>query len=326
MKRFNKILICGLLISGFSSVFAATAKYQSDNYNINVTYNDTVVPGDAIFVKMTFTLQKFHKKSKNEQEKKAALQFSKEKKIIENAPFYTLSKKKNQSTVEMLCGIPVSPWLQPDSYELKVIYSLSDSETKEFQLPINFKMREFDSETIELDAKNTAIKSDNSPERIAQIDKLNTLLGTTITSDIFSLKPFTAPNPSTRYTAHFGDRRVYAYSNGKSSTSLHYGNDYGIPEGSEVRACAEGKVVMAEERNSTGFSIVIEHLPGLYSLYYHLSAMNVKEGQMVKQGDLIGNSGSTGLATGPHLHWEVRLNGAAVRPEFFMNNFAFDYE
>ena len=83
---------------------------------------------------------------------------------------------------------------------------------------------------------------------------------------------------------------------------------------------------MAENRISTGWSIVIEHLPGLYSLYYHLSEMEVKEGDFVKQGQLIGKSGSTGLATGPHLHWEMRLNGEAVRPEFFISNFAFEPE
>ena len=133
-----------------------------------------------------------------------------------------------------------------------------------------------------------------------------------------------SPTTSTRYTSWFGDRRVYAYSNGKSSTSLHYGNDYGIPEGSEVKACSDGKVVLAEWRNSTGWSIVIEHLPGLYSLYYHLSEMLVKEGDTVKTGDLIAKSGKTGLATGPHLHWEMRLNMSAVRPEFFLTNFTFE--
>ena len=63
--------------------------------------------------------------------------------------------------------------------------------------------------------------------------------------------------------------------------------------------------------------MVIEHMPGLYSLYYHLDSMNVKVGDMVKAGDMVGLSGSTGLATGPHLHWEVRLNGEAVNPDFF---------
>ena len=54
--------------------------------------------------------------------------------------------------------------------------------------------------------------------------------------------------------------------------------------------------------------------------------MDVKEGDLVKQGDLIAKSGSTGLATGPHLHWEMRLNGSAVRPEFFLDDFAFENE
>ena len=83
---------------------------------------------------------------------------------------------------------------------------------------------------------------------------------------------------------------------------------------------------MAEDRISTGYSVVIEHLPGLYSLYYHLSELLVKEGDMIKQGELIGKSGATGLATGPHLHWEMRLNGASVRPEFFLSNFTFEQE
>ena len=155
------------------------------------------------------------------------------------------------------------------------------------------------------------------------IDKLDTILETVIPDDVYTTKKFICPTTSTRYTAFFGDRRVYEYTNGKSSTSLHYGNDYGVPVGTDVAACADGKVVMSENRISTGNSIVIEHLPGLYSLYYHLDSSNVTEGQMVKQGDLIGKSGCTGLATGPHLHWEMRLNMCAVRPEYFMNDFAF---
>lgn len=104
---------------------------------------------------------------------------------------------------------------------------------------------------------------------------------------------------------------------------MHNGIDYGVPEGTEVSSCAQGKVVMAENRISTGLSIVIEHLPGLYSVYYHLSSLNVKEGQIVKQGELIGLSGKTGLATGPHLHWEVRLNALPVSPEFFLSDYTY---
>jgi murein DD-endopeptidase MepM/ murein hydrolase activator NlpD len=72
---------------------------------------------------------------------------------------------------------------------------------------------------------------------------------------------------------------------------------------------------MAKHRLLTGFSIVIEHLPGVYSLYYHLDKIDVKEGQMAGAGQKIGESGFTGLATGPHLHWEVRVAGNAVEPK-----------
>ena len=323
MKKFLSIVL--VMINAFC-IFAANAKYQGENYTINVIYNDTITPGDAVFARMTVTIPKNHKKNKPEAEKRAVLQLLQDKKVIESAPFYSISKSKKQNSSEMLCGIPVSLWLAEGNYSLKIVLTTPDDEVKEFILPSTLKMREFNKETLVLDEKNTAIKTDNSPERAAQIEKLNNILFTTIPSDIYSLKHFVTPTESQRYTAYCGDRRIYQYTSGKSSTSLHYGNDYGVPEGTEVKACAEGRVVMAENRISTGWSIVIEHLPGLYSLYYHLSEMKVKEGDMVKQGELIGKSGSTGLATGPHLHWEIRLNGSAVKPEFFLNNFTFENE
>jgi len=325
MKTLKRIFILAIIFIQAGFCFAKSAVFQSENYNLNVEYNEILVPGDACFVRMSINIQKGHKKSKNESEKRGALILYQDKKAIEKANFYSVGKKKNnQSYADLLCGIPISPWLSEGNYSLKVIFSYNDDETNEFTLPVVFQSRKFNSETIELNDSNTAIKTDNSPERTAQINKLNDILFTTIPADVFDLTSYACPTTSTRYTAWYGDHRIYAYSNGKSSTSLHYGNDYGIPEGSPVTACAAGKVVMAENRISTGWSIVIEHLPGLYSLYYHLSEMLVKEGDIIKKGDLIGKSGSTGLATGPHLHWEMRLNGSAVRPEFFMNNFTFE--
>lgn len=319
----KKILLTLLCLLQLNLIFAANAKYESENYNLNLTYNDVITPGDAIFVRMNITTPKTHKKSKNEPEKKATLQLIQDKKVIESAPFYSLKSRKANIT-EMLCGIPVSLWLKDGNYSLKIIYADSDADIKEFILPSRLQMRSFPEEVLELDERNTNIKTDNSPERAAQIEKLNNILFTSMPSDIFSLKKFTTPTESQRYTAYCGDRRTYVYTNGKSSTSLHYGNDYGVPTGTEVRSCAAGKVVMAESRISTGWSVVVEHLPGLYSLYYHMSELSVKEGDMVNQGQLLGKSGATGLATGPHLHWEVRLNGSAVRPEFFLNDFAFE--
>ena len=320
----KKTLLILVSLLSFTMLFAASAKYESENYNLNLNYNDVITPaGDAIFVRMNITVPKNHKKSKNEPEKKATLQLWQDKKVIETAPFYQLKSKKANIT-EMLCGIPVSLWLTEGNYSIHVIYADSENDVNEFVLPSRLQMRSFPEEKLILDERNTSIKTDNSPERAAQIDKLNNILFTTMPSDIYSLKKFTTPTESQRYTAYCGDRRTYVYTNGKSSTSLHYGNDYGVPTGTEVKSCAAGKVVMAEDRISTGWSVVVEHLPGLYSLYYHMSELSVKEGAMVTQGQLLGKSGATGLATGPHLHWEVRLNGSAVRPEFFLNDFTFE--
>jgi murein DD-endopeptidase MepM/ murein hydrolase activator NlpD len=77
-------------------------------------------------------------------------------------------------------------------------------------------------------------------------------------------------------------------------------------------------VVLAKERIITGNSVVIEHLPGVFSLYYHLQDIEVQEGQRLFQGQRIGTVGMTGLATGPHLHWELRVSGVAVDPDFFV--------
>jgi len=323
-KIFKLFCITLLLLQGFSA-FAdtATAKHQEEDCNVYVIYNDTIIPGDAVYVRMTIQTPKSHKKNKAS-EKTAVLQLYQKQKMIQHAAFYSTGKSKKANSQELLCGLPLSSWLTDNEYSLKIIFSVTEGEEKEFTLPVKFQSREFNKETIKLDETNTNIKTDNSPQRAAQINKLNEILFTIDPQAVYNLKPMTPPNPSTRYTSYFGDRRIYVYSNGKTATNEHYGNDYGVPTGSDVKACADGKVVLAEWRNSTGYSVVIEHLPGLYSLYYHNSELKVKEGDMVKGSELIAKSGATGLATGPHIHWEMRLNGCAVRPEFFTGNFTFE--
>ena len=156
------------------------------------------------------------------------------------------------------------------------------------------------------------------------MQKTIAIAGTFDTKGVYQTTAFVPPTQATRRTSYYAERRIYKYTNGKEVTSLHYGTDYGIPTGSKVTSCAAGKVVVAENRVTTGWSVCIEHLPGLYSLYYHQKELKVKEGDIVKCGDLIGLSGKTGLATGPHLHWEMRLNMEAVSPDFFTGDFTFE--
>ena len=301
-----------------------TVRFQEQTYSGSVTYNEKAQPGDAVFVRLSL---KFDGAVRKETLKNpaAVLQLFKGKERAATAQFFfTHPKNRSAETADMLAGIPLSTWLSgEETYSLKVIISTGNTQKKEITLPFSIQKKQFVSERILLDARNTEIRKDTSPERRAQIEKLNAILETVTPQDVYTLKPFTIPVNSKRITSGFGDRRVFEYTDKKTSTSLHYGIDYGVPTGTPVHSCAEGKVVLAENRISTGWSVVIEHLPGLYSLYYHLDSLGVHEGQYVKQGERLGLSGATGLATGPHLHWEIRLNMEAVNPEFFLKEFSF---
>lgn len=298
-----------------------TAVFTGEDYSVYVTYTKNIQPGDAICVKLNFTPSKKTSREPTSQTQ-AVILFS----DVRKTDCYTVKTTKQRggnAALSLLGMIPVSTWQKAGDYEITIMYSAYGRDFMKFNLPISIQKKDFISETVDLDDSNTAIKTDSSPKRMLQIDRLNNILFTTNSDSIYQNKPFTVPTKETRLTAFFGDRRVYAYSNGKTSTSLHHGIDYGIPTGTPVYACGTGKVVMAENRISTGWTVVIEHMPGLYSLYYHLDSYSVEEGQMITQEDQIGFSGSTGLATGPHLHWEVRLNGESVSPDFFTENFAF---
>ncbi|WP_411048270.1 M23 family metallopeptidase [Treponema primitia] len=176
--------------------------------------------------------------------------------------------------------------------------------------------REFAAEEIELNQQNTNIRTVPDPQKTTESEQLWGIINSTGT-EIFTAGAFVPPVNSTRRTSSYGDRRVYRYVTGKTDTAIHAGVDYGVPTGTPVSACAEGRVVLARFRISTGNSVILEHLPGVYSIYYHMDSIQVTEGAMVSSGDLLGESGSTGLATGPHLHWEIRVSGENTDPDAF---------
>lgn len=114
-----------------------------------------------------------------------------------------------------------------------------------------------------------------------------------------------------RITSAFGERRSY---NGGPVSSYHEGLDFGAPEGTPVYAPAAGRIALAEPLTVRGSAVVIDHGLGVYSGFWHLAEILVTAGQPVKPGDLIGRVGNTGLSTGSHLHWEIRVSVTAVNP------------
>ena len=121
--------------------------------------------------------------------------------------------------------------------------------------------------------------------------------------------PFLPPVEEYRPT-NFGARRVI---NGDPRMP-HAAVDIRLPEGTPVRAIADGRVVFAGEQFFGGRSVVIDHGGGVFSIYYHLKERSVAEGQEILRGDRVGTVGATGRATGPHLHFGVRVPGGRVDP------------
>lgn len=129
---------------------------------------------------------------------------------------------------------------------------------------------------------------------------------------IITLRPWDRPFalPLTAPTRNFGSRSIF---NGKARNP-HAGLDFSSPAGTVVTAPAAGNVVLADDLYFTGNTVIIDHGAGLYSLFAHLSSMTVGVGDVVGRGARLGHLGATGRATGPHLHWGVRLNDARVDP------------
>ena len=121
--------------------------------------------------------------------------------------------------------------------------------------------------------------------------------------------PFLPPVEEYR-PANFGARRVI---NGDPRMP-HAGVDIRLPAGTPVRAIADGRVAFAGEQFFGGRSVVIDHGGGVFSVYYHLMEFSVADGQEISRGDRVGSVGATGRATGPHLHFGVRVPGGRVDP------------
>jgi murein DD-endopeptidase MepM/ murein hydrolase activator NlpD len=115
---------------------------------------------------------------------------------------------------------------------------------------------------------------------------------------------------SGKRTGIFGSVRIM---NGQARNP-HNGEDIGAPMGADVAATNDGIVRITVDHIFSGKGVFVDHGLGFYSMYFHLSEILVKDGDLVTAGQIIGKVGATGRATGPHLHWGVKLNGARVNP------------
>ncbi len=176
------------------------------------------------------------------------------------------------------------------SYRIKVLPQKFG--TQELNLP---------RETVDLDPPTLARVEKEQAEVAALLDK--------ITEEKLWESGFLIPTEG-KIAGTFGLKRIL---NGQPR-SPHSGEDIDAPLGAEVHASNTGKVILDADLFFSGKSIILDHGWGVYTMYFHLSEIGVHPGEVVRKGQLIGRVGASGRATGPHLHWGLRLSGARVNP------------
>lgn len=161
----------------------------------------------------------------------------------------------------------------------------------------------------------------NTPQAASQLltnlAKENNILNTVLSSStILWGKAFQYPLETIFITDDYGYDRLTV-----NSTIVHKGTDFRAPEGTKVLAMNDGVVKVARTFVVYGNSVIIDHGLGVQTLYMHLSKLNVKEGDRVTAGQLIGLSGMTGYAESPHLHISVKISGISIDPMTFIRFF-----
>ncbi|MBX3697177.1 MAG: M23 family metallopeptidase [Dokdonella sp.] len=222
---------------------------------------------------------------------------------------------KRYPAVDSVCYYPVDIRTRPGTHEI----ALWDQDGKQHLGTLRVEKAEFPQVEMELPESLDRFLDPSAEETkraVAERAEIGKILGGSMEPAQFSL-PLGSPAATLPASADdFGSERLF----NKEHRSLHSGRDYPVSLGSPVKAVADGTVVLAAEHFFAGNSVFIDHGAGLVSMVFHLDSIAVKQGDAVKRGQTIGKVGSTGRATGPHLHIGLRWLGKRVDPALLLNN------
>jgi hypothetical protein len=168
--------------------------------------------------------------------------------------------------------------------------------------------RTFARESLKVDSKYTELDAKTQARVSRETEELNAIWRDIGKQRLWT-KGFNLPTAG-ELGSPFGLRRVF----NDKPRSPHAGHDIKAPVGTPVHASNTGKVALAKDLFFTGNTVILDHGLGLFTLYAHLSQIDVKAGETVERAQRIGAVGATGRVTGPHLHWGVKLAGARVDP------------
>jgi len=197
---------------------------------------------------------------------------------------------------------------KPGEHRAVAVLTMDDGRVDRREIAVNVVAKKFPTSQLNVNERFVQLsKADLS--RANRESQETEAIYRRITTDLVPDEAFTVPIPGGTGRT-FGARRVF---NGEPRAP-HSGADLRATTGTPVHATNRGRVVLAKHLFFTGNTVILDHGLGIYSLYAHLSRIDVKRGVVVKNGQVIGLAGATGRVTAPHLHWGMRVQGARVDP------------
>jgi murein DD-endopeptidase MepM/ murein hydrolase activator NlpD len=175
--------------------------------------------------------------------------------------------------------------------------------TKPWSKDIAVKPKKFKTRTLKVDQNFVTPKKADEDRANAEAAEVKAIYARR-TPELFFHEDFVSPIPGA-VVSHFGERSVF---NGVPKAP-HAGADLRAAQGTPIKAPAGGKVVLAKELFYSGNTVILDHGYGIYTLYAHMSRIDVHDGDLVTQGQVLGLVGMTGRVTGPHLHWGLKVGG-----------------
>ncbi|MBP6059677.1 MAG: M23 family metallopeptidase [Candidatus Saccharicenans sp.] len=198
--------------------------------------------------------------------------------------------------------------VKPGRETLHITLWSGRSEQDQIQAELEILARDFPKRKLSVDPKYVHPPREVQ-ERIKREAEILAQIYGQISSEWLAQGKFELPCDG-QLSPNFGQQRIY----NNVPRSIHAGVDIAIASGQPIKAANDGRVALASNLYFSGNTVIIDHGLGLYTVYCHMSKLLVKRGAMVRQGEVIGLAGSTGLSTGPHLHWAAKINEARIDP------------
>ena len=233
-----------------------------------------------------------------------------------NAPFYDKTINFYPYNKGYVGFIPIYAWLTPATYQIKAYVNGSDL-IKTFDIEVLPK--KFDVQHLIVDESTaTILTNDNAAKDQVYFDRARS---NPIQKKLWE-SAFIQPVAGTITTDYCSTR----YTNNNSTPSRHLAIDIANDLGTPIKASNNGKVVLAKKLITTGNTIVIDHGMDIFTSYFHMSELLVKEGDFVSKRDVIGKMGSTGYSTGSHLHFAIWMDGTFLNPWTFFSKDPIDFK